>query len=402
MAIVLWQEGCQLNFDPTQTLFVRPQHKEDLALELAYHPPEIWPRIIELLPLAEQWPSVVEVLINLKELQVACASPTSGSEVAALLPLFDEALHTILIATTELVVCLKDMDASAVANASKRILKILQSTTLLPPRTIALYQKIVLFLEHLSEGCLRELTLPALFFHSTTNVNQKRWWQNAPSFKSTCSTALTNFDAVVNGGPPDDIKLMRAWVDSLLLETAKLYQTQIGQSEASSFRAASAFFAVHADRFYLKGHTVMGLLALHRSAEWLLAAKCADQGLLDFSNSHGILISSSNSLISFSDMLDELTNAGIGLQGITNELRNLNKWRNVLAYTHHMSAPTDSIAQQIYNTVRPNLKHLANREWVESETVYNTPFPLKIEHLLDPNGDLRSSFNVISSKDLEI
>lgn len=116
----------------------------------------------------------------------------------------------------------------------------------------------------------------------------------------------------------------------------------------------------------------------------------------------GPKISGTGDLVSFSNLLATLKTFAVSLQGLEPAFRKLNDWRNLLAYTHHMSAPPDTVAKTIHSDISKGLPSIANREWLASKNVYQKPFPLTLEALLDPGSVLRAGFKVLPPESLTL
>jgi len=211
------------------------------------------------------------------------------------------------------------------------------------------------------------------------------------------------FLAILTGLVPPSFQSVRDWIKGFREEADGLWLSPTSlESESDVFRKASAFMAAMADVHHINRRYVLALLCLHRAVEWMLAAKCSDQNMLDFTSRQGPRMASGRQdLISFDLLLTSLTNQGIGLNGMVADLATLNSWRNLFAYTHHMSSPNVATAESLYANIRPNLPYIANSKWKNAVSALREPWPVSLEDMLDPTGEIRDAYAIHSPSNLK-
>jgi hypothetical protein len=392
---VLWTTGATI----TDESIVYLKH-DDMDEALLYISCNEWPtveHVVKVLPSGYEHIHAIDALIKLKNVQSTCTFPFID------VPSFTRALATIetpvreiIQAGCDLMIGMRRFDVNAVCTAGDRLGILGSNTDALPLRSQKLLKKLALFMSEFGRTSLHEWTLPAFFVHEDTSPKNRRWWKKPSSLAFAFQRTTQRFSATLNGVVPPNLKQIHGWVQAFETQANGLHlDPASSRSESDVFRQASAFMTVGADIHQANQNYVLALLSLHRAVEWLLAAKCADEGILDFTSNDGVRMNDPDKkLISFDLLLTALTNRGIMLNGMVGSIATLNSWRNLLAYTHHMSSPSFSDAIDLFTKIRSTLPDIANNEWKQAVSTLSSPWPISIEDILDPYGEIRDSFTL--------
>jgi|GEM_PF-2590239 len=389
---------------PTRIVFLEPKHRDKLRYELIDVAPP-WPRVLEISPeISEQLP-IVEALCDAAAFEAALKPDRPDWEALhALVERCDPAVRDLLQLIVQLLVAFRRSDMQMAAFHAKRLSAVMDATPIVSAQSSGWVKKVLQFLEHLAKTCLSEFGLPAIYRHGTPDAAYKSWWHIQPSFHNVCQMSLQKFEAVLGFGPPASYLALKQWLSTLQKQVADFKSPGTGDPEVARFRVASAFFTALSDSWFAREHAVLGMIALHRAAEWLLVAMCASQQLLDFSNRSKVevLTSAGWKPLSFDTALDALVANGASLSNLVGPLQSLNAWRNLCGYTHHLSAPETAVALPLCADIRDRLHKLADASWSKAVEVYKTPLPLNLTMLLDPNGTLKEHIAELTQQDLSI
>ncbi|MGJ5998871.1 hypothetical protein ACSBR8_27000 [Pseudomonas aeruginosa] len=365
-----------------------------------------WPTVefvVRVLPAGVAHVPFIDALVRLEEVRNACLdqvidTPAFLSALAGL----QAPVRDIVQATCELLNGLQRFDVNAVCASGARLEVFSTSTALLPERTKKLLVKLAQFAHEFGRTSLHEWTLPAFFIHDDALPKYRNWWKQPSSLASSFERTYARFSAILTGDVPASLQRIREWICGFKDQAAGLYLAPASsQIESDVFRQASAFMAVSADIHHANHSHILALICLHRAVEWLLAAKCADQNLLDFTSTTGVRMRSGE-LLSFDALLTAFTQQGMTLNGMINDLGKLNSWRNLFAYTHHMSCPRMADARSIFTRIRSGLPGVANSSWKENVKTLSCPWPVSLEDMLDPAGEVRDTYSVHSVDSLRI
>lgn len=400
---MLWTDD---QSSPATSLVFVAKEQEDLAA--LYIATNAWPsveHVAVVLPAGVQMLPLISAILSTDKFESACtARPLDVGSLVGALSSLDGAVREIAQISCELFLSLRRMDGAAAAYACTLLISDEKRLSVLPSATTSLLAKLARFIEEFGRGTIREWVLPALFIHPDNEDKRKCWWKDEPSIARSFKQSAERFNALVNGNVPVPVSEIRNWLLSLHAEAVKLYLSPgTTRSEADVFRTASSFMAVSADLHQNQDRYVLALLYLHRACEWLLAAECADLNLLDFSLRSGPRIKSSGKSLGFNDLLNELANAGNArVSGHYASFATLNTWRNLLACTHHMSAPSKVDASALFTSIRGILPNLGGAEWKKTFATLNTPFPLSLADFLDPFGDVRSTYSLKTAAEMRL
>jgi hypothetical protein len=196
---------------------------------------------------------------------------------------------------------------------------------------------------------------------------------------------------------PPVVARMEAWLTAIIAQIKRLALT-IGGNHQVVFETASAWFAAAALRHIECAHAGWGILFLHRAVEWLMMAIAADRGLMDFTRAGGRYKSQylgPNEVMGFRAHMTVLESY-ISSKGVMDLFEELNAWRNMLPYTHHMTVARDIDAYTMMSKTVDALPGFSgSRSWITALQVFAAVAPLEIEDLLDPDGLLRSSALIV-------
>jgi hypothetical protein len=404
---VLWIAG---NPPPNRRIvFIGLQDKETAALHISC---EEWPsvkQVVVVLPAAMPYLGIISVLASLEACEQACESiPFSAAALLESLDSVDESARAIAEALAALHLGLRRFDGPGVVDACASLLDAQRRAPPLPTSTASSITMIAAFAENFGRGLLSEWSQPGYFLHENHHPRNKNWWKTPPTLGASLFRASEQFRTTVTGPYRDAFKEVRYWLISLREETLKLhfsasstYSGMTPRSEGSVFRIASAFMAFSADLHKDGGRYVLALICLHRASEWMMAALCDDNNMLDYTSHDGFRLRTTGSAPGYAALqLGLLTADSTALKGMNSKFSDLNSWRNLLVYTHHMSAPTAHDADILFSAVRSTLPALGGPEWRDCLAVLKKPFPLRIVDLIDPFQELRSGITISSSSDL--
>lgn len=398
---MLWTRGAPVT--DARIVYVRHSDMEDAQLHVSC---DDWPsveHVVKVLPAGVAHVPIIDALVRLQSVRDACLEQVIDT------PAFLSALETlqapvrdIVQATCELLNGLQRFDVNAVCASGARLEVFGSSSTHLPGRSQRLLVKLAQFAHEFGRTSLYELTLPAFFIHDDASPKYRNWWKQPSSLADSFARTHARFPAILTGSVPDSLKKVREWIGGFKEQAAGLrLEPASTQTESDAFRQASAFMAVSADVHHANHNHILALICLHRAVEWLLAAKCADQNLLDFTSTTGVKMRSGD-LLSFDALLTAFAQQGLTLNGMMNDLGKLNSWRNLFAYTHHMSCPRTAEADGLFKRIRSGLPAIANNQWKAAVNVLSEPWPVSLEDMLDPAGEVRDTYSVHSANSLII
>jgi len=404
---VLWVAG---NATPDRSVvLIDAQDRETAGLHISCRE---WPtveRVVLVRPAARPYVGLVSLLACLPDCQKACdRSPFEVDNLFKSLESVDPAIRSIADALAALQVGLRRLDGQLVASASAALLDAQRRSPPMPPSTASSFRMMAAFTTHFGRDVLSEWSQPGFFLHDSHHYSNRNWWKNKPSLGSSLFKVAQIFKDTVTGTHGEVFKPVRGWLEGMRSEVLKLhlggsaaYSGGVARSEGSVFLTASAFLAFSADQHMAQGRYVLALLCLHRASEWMMAALCDSHAMLDYTSKSGPRIRSSGKPLSYAELLTELiTFDSAALNGKNVEFDSLNAWRNLLVYTHHMSAPKPDAAKQLFAVVRSTLPSLGGGEWRDCMATLEVPFPVLIADLIDPFEELRSGFSVTTPDEL--
>jgi hypothetical protein len=244
--------------------------------------------------------------------------------------------------------------------------------------------EVMTFMSDVIEHVISPLEHIAVYPRSQFSHSDKSWWATFPPLRTEVRVLRESLSMRFGKPIPSGLLCLVTWL--VTLEDRLGRMCSAGTSEEVAMREASALCAAVSTRLHLRGERTMSMLYLHRSAEWLLNAKCSAAGYVNFATHGGVYFSNGNAL-TFRDTLATLK-AVVPLGGIESELEELNQWRNQAVLTHHLTTMASSVADRLYSTIMPRLSKLANREWERAYDFYTAVIPLSARTVLDPAGRL--------------
>lgn len=400
---MLWTQG--VSVVGARIVYVKHSDMDDVRLHLSYCE---WPAVetvVRVLPAGYGHVPLIDALVRLQTVRDACLQQSIDmSAFLSALGDIQAPVRDVLQAACELLNGLRRFDVNAVCTSGARLEAFGGATLAFPSRSQRLLVKLAQFVCEFGRTSLHEWALPAFFTHDDAVPKNRVWWKDPSSLADSFQRTQQRFPAILTGAIPPSLQKVREWINAFREQAEGLHlASSSGQTESDVFRQASAFMAVSADIHHANQSHILSLLCLHRAVEWLLAAKCADQGMLNFTSLSGVRMGAGkNELISFDLLLTALTNQGMTLYGMVGDLLKLNSWRNLFAYTHHMSSPRASDAAILFSRIRSNLPHIANAKWNNTVRVLSEPWPVSLEDMLDPAGELRDTFTVYQATSLLI
>ncbi|WP_372029193.1 hypothetical protein [Pseudomonas kurunegalensis] len=374
---------------------------EDAQLHLSC---DEWPsveQVVKVLPAGLAHVPIIDALVHLQNVRDACLEQVIDTPAfLSALGSLQAPVRDIVQATCELLNGLQRFDVNAVCTSGARLEVFGSSSTHLPGRSQRLLVKLAQFAQEFGRTSLHEWTLPAFFIHDDASPQYRNWWKQPSSLAGSFERTHARFPAILTGSVPDSLQKVRKWIGGFKEQATGLHlEPTSTQTEADVFRQASAFMAMSADVHHANHSHILALICLHRAVEWLLAAKCADQNLLDFTSTTGVRMRSGD-LLSFDTLLTAFAQQGLTLNGMMNDLVKLNSWRNLFAYTHHMSCPRTTEAESLFRRIRVGLPTIANNQWKATVKVLSEPWPVSLEDMLDPAGEVRDTYSVHSADSL--
>ncbi|MEA9589197.1 hypothetical protein VC279_19910 [Xanthomonas sp. WHRI 10064A] len=391
------------------TVLIGVEDKETAGLHISCKQWPLVERVVVVRPAARPYVALISLLACVTGCQQACeADPFKAPILFRSLEAVDPTVRAIADALAAMQIGLRRFDGALVANASAALLDAQQRSPSIPASTAASFRMMAAFTENFGQGLLSEWSQPGFFVHDTHDSSNKNWWKNSPSLGSSIFRTSELFRTTVTGTHGEAFKEVRSWLDGLRGEVLKLhlggnaaYSGGVIRSEGSAFRIASAFLTFSFDLHMDQGRYVLALMCLHRAAEWMMASLCDSNKMLVYTNKSGPRLRSSNESLTYSALLLELLAAdSTALKGKEKEFESLNSWRNLLVYTHHMSAPKPDDAKDLLSVVRSTLPALGGKDWRDCLTVLKRPFPVQIADLIDPFKELRSGFSVSTPEEL--
>lgn len=391
---MLWTNGASV--EDARIVYVKHDDMDDAQLYVSCGE---WPNVelvVRVLPAGYTHVPLIDAFMRMQSINDCLKQSIDTPSFLVALGALQESVRDIVQSACELLIGLKRFDVNAVCASGARLEAYSTRTNVLPASSRRLLVKLAQFANEFGRTALNEWTLPAFFTHDDALPKHRNWWKGDPSLADSFERTSQRFAAILTGNIPSSLEEVRAWIGAIKAQASGLHLAATSsQTESDVFRQASAFMAASADVHHANENHILALLCLHRAAEWLLAAKCADQHLLDFTSLNGArMASGSKEWITFDTLLTALNSHSIALSGMENDLRKLNSWRNLFAYTHHMSSPKKSDATDLFTRIRSNLPNIANSKWRNTVQALSKPWPVSLEDMLDLNGDLRATFSV--------
>lgn len=399
---MLWTEGASV--DGARIVYVKHVDMDDASLHISCGN---WPnveQVVRVLPAGCAHVDVIDALVRLQSIKNCVQQQIDTAGFLVAVDTLQSSVRGIVQSACELVVGLRRFDVNAVCTSATRLEILSGESNVLPVSSQRLLVKIAQFVSDFGRTSLHEWTLPAFFIHDDALPKHRVWWKEPSSLASSLERSNQRFAAILNGEIPPSLKKIKDWIEAIKEEATDLHLEMTStRRESDVFRQASAFMTVSSDIHHANKNYVLALLFLHRAAEWLLAAKCADQSMLDFTSRKGARMATQNKeWVGFDALHSALSNGGFSLNGMSNDLIKLNAWRNLFVYTHHMSCPRTIDAESLFLRVRSGLPGIANSKWKGAVKALSEPWPVELEDMLDPSGDLRSAYSVHSAISLVV
>ncbi|WP_447803906.1 hypothetical protein [Pseudomonas kilonensis] len=399
---MLWTEGASVK--DTRIVYVKHSDMDEATLNISCGN---WPdveQVVRVLPAGCTYVAVIDALVRLQSINDCVRQQIDTPAFVAAIATLQASVRDIVQSACELLIGLRRFDVNAVCTSGERLEIFSGASNALPASSQRLLVKMAQFATEFGRTSLHEWTLPAFFVHDDALPKHRNWWKEPSSLAGSFERTNQRFAAILTGGIPASLQKVKTWIGTIEEEAAGLHlESTSTQKESDVFRQASAFMTISADIHHANKNHVLALLCLHRATEWLLAAKCADQNMLDFTSRSGARMASGNKdWISFDALLTAFANGGLTLNGMMNDFVKLNSWRNLFAYTHHMSSPRPVDADSLFFRIRTGLPNIANGKWKNAVRVLSQPWPVALEDMLDPSGDLRTTFSVHSAASLVI
>lgn len=399
---MLWTEGTSV--DGARIVYVKHIDMDDASLHISCGN---WPnveQVVRVLPAGCAHVDVIDALVRLQGIKDCVRQQIDTPGFLIAIGTLQASVRDIVQSACELVVGLRRFDVNAVCTSAARLEIFSGMSNVLPASSQRLLVKLAQFASEFGRTSLHEWSLPAFFIHDDALPKYRIWWKEPSSLASSLERSNQRFTAILNGGIPSSLQKVKDWIEAIKEEATDLHLEMTStRKESDVFRQASAFMTVSSDIHHANKNHVLALLFLHRAAEWLLAAKCADQNMLDFTSRSGARMATPNKeWIGFDALLSALANGGFSLNGMSSDLTKLNSWRNLFVYTHHMSCPRMVDAESLFVRIRSGLPNIANNKWKGAVKALSEPWPVELEDMLDPSGDLRSAFSVHSALSLVI
>jgi hypothetical protein len=253
------------------------------------------------------------------------------------------------------------------------------------------------FLRDLGERLILPMEQGILYVHHNNDTARRNWWRAQSTLLEVCINLRSDLRTIGAPEIPPVVARMEAWLTAIIAQIKRLALT-IGGNHQVVFETASAWFAAAALRHIECAHAGWGILFLHRAVEWLMMAIAADRGLMDFTRAGGRYKSQylgPNEVMGFRAHMTVLESY-ISSKGVMDLFEELNAWRNMLPYTHHMTVARDIDAYTMMSKTVDALPGFSgSRSWITALQVFAAVAPLEIEDLLDPDGLLRSSALIV-------
>lgn len=397
---MLWTAGTSV--DDSRIVYVRHSDMDDASLHISCGD---WPdveQVVRVLPAGCAYVDGIDALVRLQSIKAYVRNEVDMHDFLLAINSLQASVRDLVQSACELLIGLRRFDVSAVCSSAARLEFFGGCSNSLPSSSQRLVLKVAQFTLEFGRTSLHEWTLPALFVHEDALPKRRNWWKDPSSLASSLEKTNQRFSAILTGGIPHSLQKIKDWIGAIKNEATDLHlEITSPRKESDVFRQASAFMTVSSDVHFKNENYVLALLFLHRAAEWLLAAKCADQSLLDFTSRSGARMATpGKEWVGFDNLHSSLRNNGFSLGGVSNDLMELNSWRNLFAYTHHLSCPRSSDAETLFKKVRGGLPGIANNRWKQAVEALSEPWPVELEDMLDPGGDLRNTFTVHTASSL--
>lgn len=419
--MALWTLGAAVS--ERNPVFVRAEDKSELLLHLSQGAGPC-PSVVEVKPNGEACLPLLEFLHGEAELATSwqlsgvatTATPSAYGQSAAYslavssrdrkfdrlrgtrLGQVDRDFRPLLRSARDVIIAINFCSAAAATQAAELLeLTALEQQAIsienCHPQTAAIAN----LLKNLANELLLPMEQGVLFSDATNDLINRSWWTKRSNLIAVCSALRTELHSI---GLPAQCRIatnLGEWLDAIRIHISQMNAHVVSPVV---FEKVSAWFMGASLRHIECAHAGWAILFLHRSVEWLLVAKATSLGLIDFARKPGGVYrpwacTTSDDKLGFGNHMDILSSR-IQFHNLRDLFNELNGWRNVLPYTHHMSVALDEKARKlIFDIVAGLPKFAASTTWLRAAEAFARPPPIEVEDLIDPDNLLRSAFSVV-------
>lgn len=316
---------------------------------------------------------------------------------AASLEKAEAEIRPLIRAARDVVISLHACSAAALIQAAEA----LESTARIQQfialeRCHPLTTSLAIYLQAVGEELIQPMEQGLLYCHEDNNAHRRDWWHTQPYLSQVCIELQRKVQIIGAPEPPLVVQKMNDWLKAVGIQIDRMSLTKAGEHHVV-FETASAWFTAAGLRHIERAHAGWGLLFLHRAVEWLLMAKSAEMGFIDFTKVGGrykINHVAKGAKPSFNNHLTALAGY-VNFFELEELFKEINQWRNLLPYTHHMTVAPDDKAYFLLSKIVEGLpKFASSTHWSNAVKTFAKAPPINLEDLVDPDGLLRSSITM--------
>jgi hypothetical protein len=395
--MTFWTPGTNLSLD--KVAYIRSQDYGTALTQLAVRGTPcpaivvVQPNAQSVLPIAElilefSRPAQPQILCSIEDLQQRHASSHRRRVGESALKKIDPVFCDLVRSARDVLVNVQDSNALGVAQAARALESAATILNANGGRCSSRTPLIAAFVSELAVQLLWPCEQATAFAHPDSQDARKAWWNALPTLHGTCSALIRQFDAAFPQPRSTGVAGIRKWLEDLHTQL-QLMRQSVGHTHKAIFEQAAAWFAAAADRHMMRLQIGWGMLFLHRAVEWLLLAKCHGAGFVEITafgaRYKEACVARDRTKPTFTESLSLLNNSTTSFHGLGQDFEDLNRWRNLMPYTHHMTVAEDEKGLDLYCRIRGKLEKFAGRDWEIATDVYRRPMPVDLGLLLDPD-----------------
>jgi hypothetical protein len=397
---MLWTRGAPITVN--SRVFVAEVDLDDLVLELNSNGAAAL-KGVDVVALsteaANSW-EVTRVVLDAKKYDVLVKSDSLDRKALRdLCEQFDASLHRVLAAIAEFLHAVWLAEPIAVHQALEPLTTALNETKRIPSTSRVWGARLAKYLTMVVDRGHRTWSYPAPYECSRLSPSAWAWWDSPPTLTGVWTTVSSQYSTVVTNAAPASVAQVRNWVERMRQSSARLQRNPASHEYDQTFLCASAYLYTLAQHHARRRQPTLTLLHLHRAVEWLFVAKLAEANELVYTR--GVQLKN-NEDVSFQKAMGWCRINGVISPQQKATAEKLNEWRNHLALTHSMFAPTHAAVSSLQAEVDDLVRNVGSTEWLMHFTEASAPLPVDFALFVDANRFLRNGIRSVPVSELEI
>jgi hypothetical protein len=388
-------------------MFVAEVDLSDFALELTYNS-AAKPQDLSVIALSAEavksleTTRVVLAAREYDELVESCDLDRAALE--KLTARFDPELHKVLTSVAEFLHAVWLAEPIAVRQALPPLTAALTAAKQIPSPSRHWGARLAKYLTVVVDRGHCTWSYPAPYEYSKYSECAWTWWDSPPTLTNVWADISSLYSTIVTNAAPASVAEVRAWVERMRQWSAKLQRQAPSYEYDQTFLCASGYLYTLAQHFHRRRQPVLTLLHLHRAVEWLFVAKLAEADELVYTR--GVQFKSPQKKgeedFSFHKAMNWCRSNGVISPQQKATAEKLNEWRNQLALTHSMSAPSHTAVDSLQAEVDDLLRKVGGASWRMHFTEASVPLPVDFALFVDANRFIRDGIREVPASELVI